>query len=375
MTSPLNPTPLTLTGIVQAPKVLLHDHLDGGLRPSTVLELADEVGYAGLPASDVISLARWFHAPSHRGSLLRYLAPMAHTVGVMQTASGLYRVARECVEDLAADNVVYAEVRFAPEMHLERGLCLDEVAEAVLAGLADGEAASCSAGRNIAVRCLMTAMRDAARSLEIAELAIRLRDRGVVGFDLAGAEAGYPASRHLEACEYMRAHNGCITIHAGEAFGPRSIADAIMPCGADRIGHGVRIADDIGVSDIHAEAVTSSAAAHLGQVATTVRDKRIPLELCPTSNLHTGVVSNIAEHPFDVLAHLRFRVTVNTDNRLLSDTSMSKEMLRLVESFGYGWPDLERITINAMESAFISSDERKAIIEDVIGPRFATLTG
>jgi adenosine deaminase len=368
MTAPLN-----LATIGQAPKALLHDHLDGGLRPATVLELADELGYEKLPVSDVVSLTRWFHTPSHRGSLLRYLTPMAHTVGVMQTASSLYRVARECVEDLAADNVVYAEVRFAPEMHIERGLSLDEVIDAVVAGFADGEQMARSEGRIIVVRCLMTAMRDAARSLEIAKCAIRFRDKGVVGFDLAGAEVGYPPSRHLDAFEYMRAHNGRFTIHAGEAVGLPSIDEAIALCGADRLGHGVRIVDDID-EDNGADAATASwATARLGGVSAIVRNKRIPLELCPTSNLHTGVVASIAEHPLDMLARLGFRVTVNTDNRLLSDTSMSKEMLRLVEAFSYGWTDLARLTINAMESAFIPFDERLAIIDEVIKPRFAVL--
>lgn len=360
-------TPLNSATIGRAPKVLLHDHLDGGLRAATVLELADELGHAKLPASDADSLAAWFQAPEHRGSLLRYLGPMVHTVGVMQTASSLYRVARECVEDLAADNVVYAEVRFAPEMHLERGLSLDEVADAVLAGFADGERAAREDGRSIVVRCLMTAMRDAGRSLEIAQLAIRCRDRGVVGLDLAGAEAGFPASRHVEAFEYMRAHLGRITIHAGEAFGLPSIDEAITSCGADRLGHGVRAIDDIAGIDV--------ATARLGELAATMRDKRIPLELCPSSNVQTGAVASIAEHPFDVFARLGFRVTVNTDNRLLSGTTMSNEMLRLAESFGYGWTDLARFTIDAMESAFIPFDERLALIDEVIEPRFAQLMG
>ncbi|MGE2689015.1 adenosine deaminase [Mycolicibacterium pulveris] len=367
--------PLNAATIAQAPKVLLHDHLDGGLRPATVLELAEEMGYDELPASDAGSLARWFHAPSHRGSLLRYLEPMAHTVGVMQTASNLYRVARECVEDLAADNVVYAEVRFAPEMHIQRELSLDEVADAALAGFADGVKAAHAEGRVIVVGCLMTALRDAARSLEIAELAIRFRDKGVVGFDLAGAEVGHPPSRHLSAFDYIRAHDGHITIHAGEAFGLPSIAEAVDSCGAHRIGHGVRIVEDIEVDNSTDDAARSVTRTRLGRIADTVRHNGIPLELCPTSNVQTGAVASIAEHPFDVLDRLGFRVTVNTDNRLLSDTTVSKEMLRLVETFGYGWHDLARFTINAMESAFIPFDERRVLLDEVIKPRFAALTG
>ncbi|MDH6247633.1 adenosine deaminase [Mycobacterium sp. OTB74] len=363
-------THLTLDQIKQAPKALLHDHLDGGLRPATVVELADQTGYADLPTTDIDELARWFRTQAHSGSLVRYLEPFAHTVGVMQTPEALHRVAYEAVEDLAADNVVYAEVRFAPELHIAEGLSLDEVVEAVLAGFADGEKAVGAHGRGhgpITVRCLVTAMRHAARSREIAELAIRFRDQGVVGFDIAGAEAGYPPTRHLDAFEYMRNNNARFTIHAGEAFGLPSIHEAIAFCGADRLGHGVRIVDDIETD--------ASGATHLGRVANIVRDKRIPLEMCPSSNVQTGAAPSIAEHPFDRLARLRFRVTVNTDNRLMSDTTMTQEMALLVEQFGYGWTDLQRFTINAIKSAFIPFDERLAIIDEVIKPRYAVLVG
>ena len=360
-------TPLTLATIRHAPKALLHDHLDGGLRPATVVDLAEQSGYDGLPTNDVGELATFFRTAAHSGSLVRYLEPFAHTVGVMQTPEALHRVAFECVEDLADDNVVYAEVRFAPELHIDGGLSLDAVVDAVLAGFADGEKAASSEGRTITVRCLITAMRHAARSREIAELAVRFRDNGVVGFDIAGAEAGYPPTRHLDAFEYMRNNNARFTIHAGEAFGLPSIHEAIAFCGADRLGHGVRITDDISIEP--------DGSVRLGRLAGLLRDKRVPLELCPSSNVQTGAVGSIAEHPFDLLARSRFRVTVNTDNRLMSDTTMSQEMLRLVEAFGYGWSDLERFTINAMKSAFIPFDERLAIIDDVIKPRFAVLVG
>lgn len=360
-------TALTWETIRQAPKALLHDHLDGGLRPATVLDIAGQIGYDDLPATDVDTLATWFRTRSHSGSLERYLEPFSHTVAVMQTSEALYRVAFECVEDLAADSVVYAEVRFAPELHIDRGLSFDEVVDAVLAGFAEGEKACAGAGRSIKVRCLVTAMRHAAVSREIAELAIRFRDKGVVGFDIAGAEAGHPPTRHLDAFEYMRDNNARFTIHAGEAFGLPSIHEAIAFCGADRLGHGVRIVDDIGVGP--------DGGVRLGRLASILRDKRIPLELCPSSNVQTGAVASIAEHPFDLLARTRFRVTVNTDNRLMSDTSMSLEMHRLVETFGYGWSDLERFTINAMKSAFIPFDERLEIIDEVIKPRFAVLIG
>ena len=360
-------TPLTLENIGHAPKALLHDHLDGGLRPATVIDLAGRCAYDGLPSTDEAELAAWFRTAAHSGSLVRYLEPFAHTVAVMQTPEALHRVAYECVEDLAADNVVYAEIRFAPELHLGGGLSLDEVVEAVLAGFVDGEKAAAAAGRTIVVRTLVTAMRHAARSRDIAELAIRFRDSGVVGFDIAGAEAGYPPSRHLDAFEYMRANNARFTIHAGEAFGIPSIHEALAFCGADRLGHGVRLVDDI---EVFADGTAS-----LGRLAALVRDKRIPLELCPSSNVQTGAVPSIEKHPFDLLARLRFRVTVNTDNRLMSDTTMSREMFGLVETFGYGWSDLARFTINAMKSAFIHFDERLAIIDEVIKPRYAVLVG
>jgi adenosine deaminase len=369
MTAPkmsTGPVPLDLASIRQAPKALLHDHLDGGLRPSTVLELALRCGYDGLPADTADDLAVWFRDSADSGSLVRYLETFDHTVAVMQTPEGLQRVARECAEDLAADGVVYAEVRFAPEQHLERGLSLDEVVEHVLEGFAQGMSGARATGREIRIGCLLTAMRHAARSREIAELAVRYRDRGVVGFDIAGAEAGYPPSRHLDAFEHMRASNAHFTIHAGEAFGLPSIHEAIAFCGADRLGHGVRIADDIVVTD---------GDARLGLLAAYVRDKRIPLELCPSSNVQTGAVKSMDDHPFGLLARLRFRVTVNTDNRLMSDTTMSQEMLRLVESFGYGWSDLERFTINAMKSAFISFPDRLRIIDEVIKPGYAVLIG
>ncbi|MBJ8338477.1 adenosine deaminase [Antrihabitans sp. NCIMB 15449] len=360
------PQPLDLASIRRAPKALLHDHLDGGLRPATIISLAEACGYDKLPADDPVALGTWFRESAYSGSLVRYLETFAHTVAVMQTPDGLTRVARECVEDLADDGVVYAEIRFAPEQHLEAGLSLDEVVEHTLAGFAEGESAVAASGRTIRVVCLLTAMRHAARSLEIAELALRFRDRGVVGFDIAGAEAGYPPSRHLDAFEHMRANNARFTIHAGEAFGLPSIHEAIAFCGADRLGHGVRIIDDID---------RTGSEPTLGRVANYVRDKRIPLELCPTSNVQTGAVESLAEHPFALLAELRFRVTVNTDNRLLGDTTMSNEMLELVNAFGYGWSDLERFTINAMKSAFIPFAERLRLIDHVIKPGFAVLIG
>jgi len=367
------PAELSLQSIETAPKVLLHDHLDGGLRAETIIELAAEVGYQGLPTTEVAALRRWFAEASDSGSLVRYLETFEHTVAVMQTASALHRVASECVQDLAADGVVYAEVRWAPEQHVTAGLSLDDVVDAVLDGFADGTARAAERGQRIRVGALATAMRHAARSSEIAELAVRYRDRGVVGFDIAGAEAGFPPTRHLDAFEYLRRENFHFTIHAGEAFGLPSIWEAIQWCGADRLGHGVRIVDDISVSGFMLDEQVASA--KLGRLAQYVRDKRIPLELCPSSNVQTGAATSIAAHPIGLLRRLNFRVTVNTDNRLMSGTSMSRELALLTEVFGYDWSDLQWLTVNAMKSAFISYDERLEIINAQIKPGYAALAG
>lgn len=360
--SSMNPVPVTPDTILAAPKVLLHDHLDGGLRPATVVELADTSGYRDLPTSDVDELGRWFTEAADSGSLVRYLETFAHTCGVMQNLDALVRVAAECAEDLAADGVVYAEVRYAPELFCENGLNLDQIVEAVQEGFRVG-----SAGRGIRIGTLLCAMRQNARSLEIAELAVRHRDSGVVGFDIAGPEAGFPPTRNLDAFEYLRQQNAHFTIHAGEAFGLPSIWEAIQHCGAERLGHGVRIVDDIKVSE--------DGSVQLGRLASYVRDRRIPLEMCPSSNVQTGAAPSIATHPIGLLTKLRFRVTVNTDNRLMSGCMPSSEMAALVDAFGYGWADLQWFTINAMKSAFIGFDERLAIINTVIKPGYAELTG
>ncbi|GGO29485.1 adenosine deaminase 1 [Microbispora rosea subsp. aerata] len=353
----------TLEEIRRAPKVLLHDHLDGGLRPGTIIDLARDCGHT-LPTYDPDELAVWFRDAADSGSLERYLETFSHTVGVMQTREALVRVAAECAEDLANDGVMYAEVRYAPEQHISRGLSLDQVVEAVLEGFRLGSAGP-DGKRRIRVGTLLTAMRHQARSMEIAELAVRYRDLGVVGFDIAGAEAGYPPTRHLDAFEYLQRENAHFTIHAGEGFGLPSIWQAIQWCGADRLGHGVRIIDDITVSD--------DGEAKLGRLAAYVRDKRIPLEMCPTSNLQTGAAPSIAEHPIGLLRRLYFRVTVNTDNRLMSGTSVSQEFAKLVDAFGYDWDDLQWFTVNAMKSAFIPFDERLALINGVIKPGYAQM--
>jgi adenosine deaminase len=347
--------------IVRAPKALLHDHLDGGLRPETIVELARDCGYGGLPTTDPGELAQVISRGANRNDLVLYLETFAHTVAVMQTREGLERVAAECAEDLAADGVVYAEIRFAPELHRDGGLTLDEVVEAVLAGFELG-----SSGRGIRVRVLCSAMRQRAHGVEIAELALRHRDEGVCGFDIAGPEAGYPPARHLDAFSIVMRENFHITIHAGEAFGLPSIAEALHSCGAERLGHGVRIIDDITVGP--------DGAPRLGRLASFVRDMRVPLELCPTSNVHVGAVPSVAEHPIGLLASLRFRVTVNTDNRLMSETSLSEEFVHLSEAFGWNIGDVQWATVNAMKSAFLPFDERLALIDGVIKPGFARLT-
>jgi adenosine deaminase len=345
--------------IGRAPKVLLHDHLDGGLRPATVIELAQEYGYQHLPTTDLDDLSAWFHRGAKRNDLVLYLETFAHTVGVMQERDAITRVAAECAEDLADDGVVYAEVRFAPELHVEAGLTLDQVVAAVMEGFRAG-----SAGRNLTIYGILSAMRTQARSLEIAELAVRWRDNGVVGFDIAGAEAGYPPTRHLDAFQYVARENFHSTIHAGEAFGLPSIWEALQWCGAERLGHGVRIVDDIFVEGGQYK---------LGRLAAYVRDRRIPLEMCPTSNVNTGAAPSIADHPIGLLLRLRFRVTVNTDNRLMSATSMGNEFRQLRDAFGYTWDDFEWLTVNAMKSAFSAFDERLRIINERIKPQYALL--
>jgi adenosine deaminase len=325
-----------------------------------VIELAAETGYRDLPTTDPDALAEWFYQGKPDSSLELYLEAFAHTVGVMQTPEALERVAAEAVEDLAADGVVYAEIRFAPELHLERGMTLDGVVESVLAGVQQG-----AEGRPITVGILLSAMRQAARSVEIAELAIRHRDRGVLGFDMAGPEAGYPPTRYLDAFHLITHDNFHFTLHAGEAFGLPSIWEALQWCGAERLGHGVRIVDDI---TVHPDGHVA-----LGRLAAYVRDTRVPLEMCPTSNVHTGAVRSFADHPIDLLRRLRFRVTVNTDNRLMSGISLTDEFAALSRTFGIGLDEMEWLTLNGIKSAFLPFDGRIRIINEQIKPGFARL--
>ncbi len=360
----MTPTPLTRDLIQRAPKVVLHDHLDGGLRPTTVLELAQETNYSGLPTNDAEQLRSWFIADTPGSDLVRYLEGFAHTTALMQTNDQLERVAREAALDLARDGVVYAEIRFAPELHLSGGLTLHEVVAAVLAGFERGMHEARAEGHPIIVRAILSAMRQANLSETIAELAIQFRDRGVCGFDIAGPEDGFPPTHHLRAFHLVQREDFHMTIHAGEAFGLPSIWEAVQFCNAERLGHGVRIADDI---------IEKDGEYHLGRLANFIRDRRIPLEVCPTSNVHTGAALSIASHPIEVLRKLRFRVTLNTDNRLMSGISMSSEFATCAEAFGWTLADMEWMTLNAAKSAFFPFDQRLEMINTIIKPGYAAL--
>lgn len=352
--------------IAVLPKVLLHDHLDGGLRAATIVELAREAGHE-LPATEPEALARWFVEAADSGSLERYLETFAHTVAVMQTADHLRRVAREAVLDLAADGVVYAEERYAPEQHQQGGLSLQEVVDAVQAGFAEGVALAAEDGREIRVGTLLTAMRHADRGDEIAALALANRDNGVVGFDIAGAEQGFPPSRQASAFGALRAANFPVTVHAGEADGLHSIAEAVHVAGAQRLGHGVRLMDDITV----ATGPEGASDARLGRLAQWVLDRRIPLELCPSSNLQTGAATSIAEHPVTVLRALGFAVTVNTDNRLQSGTTLTREFALLAAEAGWTLDDLRDVTVTAAEHSFLAHAQRRDLIDRVILPAYS----
>jgi len=340
------------------PKVLLHEHLDGVLRPRTVIELAAASNYKDLPTNDPQALAKWFFRGANQGSLSKYLEGFAHTIAVLQTEEALQRVAYEQAEDLSKDGVVYFETRFAPIFHTRRGLTHQQVVSAVLKGLERGRK-----DFGIHSGLIVCAMRNMNTSLEIAELAVDFRERGVVGFDLAGEEGGYPPKKHVDAFHYIQRENFNITIHAGEGYGKESIWQAIQYCGAHRIGHGTRLIDDIAAVD--------GRAVKLGDLAQYVLDKRIPLEICLLSNVHTGATPSLAQHPFKILYQEKFRVTLNTDNRLMSNTSMTQEFEAAAETFGLSLDDFEKITINSMKSAFLPYDQRCNFIYSVIKPGYA----
>jgi adenosine deaminase len=356
---------LTDKAIRVLPKVLLHDHLDGGLRPQTVVDLAKEIGYGGLPTTDAGELNEWFQRGAKRGSLPLYLEGFAHTCAVMQTEEALERVAYEMMEDMRDDGVVYVETRFAPVFHTERGLHWDGIVNAVLRGLERGRK-----DFGVEFGLILCAMRNMTLSQEMAELAIDFRERGVVGFDLAGEEGGYPPKKHVDAFHYIQRENFNITIHAGEAFGKESIWQAIQWCGAHRIGHATRLIEDLTISDDDPTQVVN-----MGYLSQYVLDKRIPLEICLTSNVDTGAVKSIEEHPFGIFFRYKFRVTLNTDDRLMSNTTMTREFKLAQDAFKLTLEDMEKITINSMKSAFIPYKKRIDLIYNVIKPGYKKAYG
>jgi len=361
-------TALTEDHIRALPKVSLHDHLDGGLRPQTVLDLAHSEGIelpGGAPMDGAASLGTWFAQQADSGSLVDYLKTFDVTLSVMQSAEGLSRIAREFVEDLVLDGVIYGEIRWAPEQHCENGLSLEQAVDAVQAGLDEAVSAAAEAGHTIQVGQLITAMRHNDRGMEIAKLALSYRDKGCVGFDIAGAEAGFPPSRFVDAFTHLAENMFPVTVHAGEADGVDSIRSALVDGRTLRLGHGVRIAEDI-----DDPSAADSEIAGLGEVSRWVLDRGIPLELSPSSNLQTGAVeqwgTEIAHHPFNDLYRLGFAVTVNTDNRLMSSTTLTKELHLLVRAFGYGLEDLLLFQLNAAGGAFLRFEEREALVDQLV---------
>jgi adenosine deaminase len=340
------------------PKVLLHEHLDGVLRPATVVELARETGYSQIPTEDPDELAAWFQRGANRGNLSEYLQGFAHTTAVMQSEDALERVAYEQAADLSGDGVVYFETRFAPVFHTRRGLTHQLAVAAVLKGLERGRQ-----DFGVESGLIICAMRNMDVSLEMAELAVDFRQRGVVGFDLAGEEGGYPPKKHIEAFHFIQRENFNITVHAGEGYGKESIWQAIQYCGAHRIGHATRLIDDMTIAD--------GRVVKLGELAQYVLDKRIPLEICLLSNVHTGAAPSVAGHPFKIFYGQKFRTTLNTDNRLMSNTSMTREFEVAAEAFDLSLDDFEKLTINAMKSAFLPYDQRCQFIYSVLKPAYA----
>jgi adenosine deaminase len=350
--------------IARAPKVLLHDHLDGGLRPQTMIDHALASGYTKLPSYNPDELATWFVNACSSGTLELYLETFEHTISVMQTKEEIERVARECVLDLAADGVVYAEVRGAPELFTRKGLSLDQVIEATVEGHKQGMAEAKRAGREIRVEVLLCALRQNNFSDEVATKVVKYKGRGVVGFDIAGPEAGFPPTDHIKAFDYLRSNGAHFTIHAGEAFGVESIELAVRDCHAERIGHGIRLIDDIDFS---------SGTPVLGSLAHEILDRQICLEMAPTSNLQTGGAASYETHQIGVMKKLGFNVTINTDNRLMSATSMIREVTEI--SRGYSWTidDLHDVARNGIMSAFIAEDEKQDIYKNQIKAPFADL--
>jgi adenosine deaminase len=333
---------LTFEAIQRLPKTDLHVHLDGSLRISTILDIAHK-NNVKLPADDPEGLARAMHCGENTGSLVKYLEAFDVTLTVLQTQDALFRVAYELAQDAANENVRYMEVRYAPLLHTRKGLSHTRVVEAVLDGL---RAAQIDHG--ITSNVIICGIRNISpeSSLEMAELAVAYKGRGVTGFDLAGAEYDHPAKKHREAFALIRKNNINITIHAGEAYGPESIEQAIHVCGAHRIGHGVRLRED-------------------GDLLHYVNDHRIALECCPSSNVQTGAVKDLATHPLKLYHDLGLRVTVNTDNRLITDTTVSKELWLAHTKMGLSLQDLKQIVLNGFKAAFLPYHERRGMLRAI----------
>lgn len=340
------------------PKVQLHDHLDGGLRSQTVIELAADIKYDKLPTSDAGELSNWIHIGANKGSLVEYLKGFEHTCAVMQTKEAIERVTYEMMEDMYKDGICYIETRFAPVLHLEKGLHYDDVMKAVLMGLERGKK-----DFGVGYGLTLCSLRNMQNSLEIAELAVNYRNNSVVGFDLSGEEGGFPPKKHLDAFQFIMRENFNITIHAGEAFGKESIWQAIQYCGAHRIGHATRLIEDIVFDD-------NGSIVKLGNLAQYILDKRIPLEICLLSNVHTGAIESLEKHPFIKLYKKNFRVFLNTDDRLMSDTTLTNEYLTASKLFDISLDDIEKLNLNAMKSAFIPHEQRLYYIYQVIKPGF-----
>jgi len=340
------------------PKAVLHDHLDGGVRVSTILDLADEYGYPDLPASTADDLAAWFHQ-GRSGSLERYLEAFEYTVAVMCSVDAIQRVAYETGVDLAADGVVYAEVRFGPSLHMIHGLQREEVIEAVLDGFATAQRET-----GIVLYGIVCALRQETDSEEVIRAALPYLNRGIVAFDLAGPEAGFPPDGHLAACHLARDAGCGLTIHAGEADTADSIWRAVARCGAARIGHGVRIADE---TDFDGSSITE-----LAPLARRIRDHRVPLEVAITSNLHTSAFPAATEHPFGALYRSGFNVSINTDNRLMSGITMTDEYRLASTVFDLDASDLSAITVAAVEAGFGDWPTRKRLIDEVVVPAYAS---
>lgn len=358
------------------PKVSLHDHLDGSVRPATLIELAGQIGHE-LPSQNPEELAEIFRSNADSGDLVKYLEAFSHTTAVLQSAENLRRVAREYVEDLAADGVIYAEVRWAPEQHTASGLSLDDAVDAVQAGLSEGVDAAAEQDQVIIIGQLLAAMRQDDQADQIADLALRYRDDGVVGFDIAGPEKGFLPRKFTTAFTTLAEQMFPTTVHAGEADGVESVRDALVSGRARRLGHGIRVAEDITVSEGNqddAAADEDVLEVVLGDVARWVRDRQIHLEVAPTSNLQTGAVTaltgeedaEMSQHPFDMLYQLGFNVGVNTDNRLVSGVTLTGELTALAEAFGYEFAELADFQANALEASFLGYEERETLSAHVL---------